>query len=76
MFVARIALSHAFKKVNKNVTEQLTSNSVSAQIFLSLLDFEPWCWEYMQSVCVFENITFCSLFIIIEKIVQPQTIEW
>ncbi len=32
MFVTRIALSHAFKKINKNVTEQLSSNSVSAQI--------------------------------------------
>ncbi len=25
MFVARIALAHAFKKTNTNVTEQLTS---------------------------------------------------
>ncbi len=30
MFVARMALAHAFKKTNKNVTEQLTSNSVLA----------------------------------------------
>ncbi len=36
MFVARIALSHAFKKINKNFTEQLPSNIVSAQIFLML----------------------------------------
>ncbi len=28
MFVARMALAHAFKKTNTNVTEQLTSNSV------------------------------------------------
>ncbi len=36
MFVARIALAHAFKKTNKNVTEQMPSNSVLAQIFLAL----------------------------------------
>ncbi len=33
MFVACIALAHALKKPNKNVPEQLTSNSVLAQIF-------------------------------------------
>ncbi len=36
MFVARMALSHAIKKTNKNVTEQMTSNSVLAQNFLAL----------------------------------------
>ncbi len=29
MFVAHIALAHAFKKTNTNFTEQLTSNCVS-----------------------------------------------
>ncbi len=33
MFVARIALAHALKKTNTNVPEQLTNNSVLAQIF-------------------------------------------
>ncbi len=41
IFVAHIALSHAFKNVNKNVTEQLTSNSVSAQIFLTHWTLNP-----------------------------------
>ncbi len=41
MFVARIALAHAFKKTNTNVTEQLTSNSVLAQIFLVLWTLNP-----------------------------------
>ncbi len=35
MFVALIALAHAFK-TNKNVTEKLTSNSVLSQIFIAL----------------------------------------
>ncbi len=33
MFVARIALANAFKKINKNVTEQLPSNSVYDRFF-------------------------------------------
>ncbi len=41
MFGARIALAHAFKKTNTNVTEQLTSNSVLAQIFLVLWTLNP-----------------------------------
>ncbi len=41
MFVARIALAHDFKKTNKNVTEQLTSNRVLAQIFLTLWTLSP-----------------------------------
>ncbi len=41
MFVARIALAHAFKKTNKDVTEQLTSNSVLEQIFLMLWTLNP-----------------------------------
>ncbi len=41
MFVARITLSHVLKKNDKNVIEQMRSNSVLAQIFLAL-DFEPW----------------------------------
>ncbi len=36
MFVACIALAHAFKKTNTNVTKQLRSNSVLVQIFLAL----------------------------------------
>ncbi len=36
MFVARVTLAHAFKKTNKNVTEQLTSKSILAQISLTL----------------------------------------
>ncbi len=59
MFVARITLLHpCLVKCHKHVTEQLTSNTVSA-------DF-PRVWmssfEYMQVVCVLEHITFCSLF--------------
>ncbi len=34
------------KKTNKNVTEQLTSNSVLTQSFL--LDFKPWWRELVQ----------------------------
>ncbi len=30
MFVTRFALAHAFKKTNKDVTEQLPNNSVLA----------------------------------------------
>ncbi len=41
MFVARLTLAHAFKKTRKNVTEQLTSNSVLAQIFLTLWTLNP-----------------------------------
>ncbi len=41
MFVARITLAHAFKKTNKNVTEQLTSNSFLVQIFLALWTLNP-----------------------------------
>ncbi len=41
MFVAHIALEHAFKKTNKNVTKQLMSNSVLAQIFLTLWILNP-----------------------------------
>ncbi len=41
MFVAHIALERAFKKTNKNVTEQLMSNSVLAQIFLMLWILNP-----------------------------------
>ncbi len=44
MFVARITLAHAFKKTI-SVTEQLTSNSVLAQI---------WCfglWTLVQRAC-------------------------
>ncbi len=41
MFFARIALAHAFKKTKTNVTEQLTSNSVLAPIFLALWTLSP-----------------------------------
>ncbi len=43
LFVARIALAHAFKKKKriKNVTEQLPSNSVLAQIFRVLWTLSP-----------------------------------
>ncbi len=41
MFVARITLSHVFKKTNTNVTEQMTSNNVLAQIFLALWTLNP-----------------------------------
>ncbi len=41
MFVARIALAHAFKKTNTNFTEQLPSNSVLTQIFLALWTLNP-----------------------------------
>ncbi len=56
-------------KKNKKCTEQMTSNNVLAQIFLALwtLTLAPRAhealFEYMQSVRVLENITFCSLFI-------------
>ncbi len=39
--VAHIAMAHAFKKTNKNVTEKLPSNSVLAQIFLALWTLVP-----------------------------------
>ncbi len=64
MFVTRITLSHAFKHY-KN--DQMMSKSFSAE-FPRALDFEPWCREFVQCClntchsCVFENITFCSLF--------------
>ncbi len=41
VFFARIALAHAFKKTNINVTENLPSNSVLAQIFLTLWTLNP-----------------------------------
>ncbi len=41
MFVTRIALAHAFKKTNKNVIEQLTSNNVLEQIFLAFWTLNP-----------------------------------
>ncbi len=41
MFVARIALAHAFKKTNTNFTEQLTSNNVLTQIFFALWTLNP-----------------------------------
>ncbi len=41
MFVARIALAHAFKKTNTNFTEQMLSNSDLAQIFLALWTLKP-----------------------------------
>ncbi len=41
MFVARITLSHVFKKTEKKITEQMTSNSVLAQIFLTLWTLNP-----------------------------------
>ncbi len=57
MFVARIALAHAFKKMNTNVTEQLPSNCFSAD-FSCALDFEPWrrelvqrCLNNLQAIC-------------------------
>ncbi len=69
VFVVRITSSHpCLAKMNKNVTEQLTSHTVSVLISLR---FGLWTlvpraraalFEYMQSVCVLENITFCSLF--------------
>ncbi len=71
IFFTRIALEHAFNKKNyKNVTEQLTSNSVLAQIFLMLWTLNPGAMSLcsavwitcMQFVCVLQNITFCSLF--------------
>ncbi len=68
MFDARITLSHVFKKNYKHVTEQMTSNNVLAQIFLSLwtldlvLRAHAALFGYMQFVRVLENITFCSLF--------------
>ncbi len=62
MFVAHITLSHVFKKNYKNVTEQLTSNTVSAQIFLTLWTLNPGAASSCHAVSVFENITFFSLF--------------
>ncbi len=63
MFVASMALAHAFQKTNKM---QLPSNLFSTD-FSRALDFEPWRGKlvqrcYMQFVLVLENITFCSLF--------------
>ncbi len=52
MFGARIALAHAFKKTNKHFTEQLTSNSVLAQISSRALDFKPWHRERVRRVWV------------------------
>ncbi len=40
MLVAHITLSHAFKN-NKTVTEQMTSNSVLAQVFLAFWTLNP-----------------------------------
>ncbi len=42
MIVARITLSHpCLVKIHKSFTEQLTSNIVSVQIFLTLWTFNP-----------------------------------
>ncbi len=43
MFVARIALAHAFKKTDTNVAEQLTSSSVLARF-----GFELWRLELFE----------------------------
>ncbi len=70
MIVAHITLSHpCLVKIHKNVPEQLTSNTISAD-FPHALDFEALLsdralaalFEYMQFVRILENITFCSLF--------------
>ncbi len=39
MFNARITLSHVFKEINKNVTEQLTSNSACNDFLVFLRQF-------------------------------------
>ncbi len=56
------------KKIYKNVTEQMTSNSVLAQIFLALWTLNPGAasscsavWIHAVRACI-RNITFCSLF--------------
>ncbi len=42
MFVAHITLPHpCLVKIHKNVTEHLTSSTVSAQIFLALWTLNP-----------------------------------
>ncbi len=43
MFIARVALAHAFKKTDKNVAELLTSSSVLARF-----GFEPWRRELFE----------------------------
>ncbi len=56
MFVACIALAHALKKTNTDVTEQLTSNqifcsnqkSARSTDFSRALDFEPWRRKLVQ----------------------------
>ncbi len=66
MFVARIALAHAFKKTNKTVTEQLMSNGV----LVPILDFEPWrrelvqhCLNNLHAICAcIRKHNICSLF--------------
>ncbi len=64
MIVAHITLSHpCLVKIHKNVPEQLTSNTISAD-FPRALDFEPLLsdralaalFEYMRFVRILENI--------------------
>ncbi len=68
MFVARIALSHAFKKLIKmllsNWRVKVFQHRFSSRFGLWTLAprARAALFEYMQSVRVFENITFCSLF--------------
>ncbi len=76
MFVARIALSHAFKKIYKNVTERLTSNSVLAQIFLAVWTLNPgaasscsavWIHDFSHLYCFSTNLSVFFLTITSHK---------
>ncbi len=62
MFVTRITLSHAFKKIYKN--EQMMSVSVQNFLVLWTLNQRAHAalFKYMQFMLVLENITFCNLF--------------
>ncbi len=59
-FVAHITLSHAFKKINKNVTKQLRSNTVWAQIFLTLWTLIPGAASscLCAYICKHNNLQF------------------
>ncbi len=60
-------VSHCHTPLKHYKNDQMMSKSFSAE-FPRALDFEPWCREFVQCClntchsCVFENITFCSLF--------------
>ncbi len=70
-FVSRITLSHpSIVKMYTNITEHLTCNTVSAQIFLMLWTLKPWqprascstVWIHAICACLRKHNNVCYLF--------------